>query len=111
MQQDLSRYDSEEEDDDGHGMRTPEFHVSDGFIREFKKRNGFSSRRAHFKRRPAIDAAREARQMEEIEELLGTVPMDMIYNADETSWRLYPSGITTWAERGNDRITIASSGK
>jgi hypothetical protein len=30
MQQHLSIYDSEEEDDDGHWMRIPEFHVSDG---------------------------------------------------------------------------------
>jgi hypothetical protein len=85
-------------------------HVSDGFIREFKKRNGISSKRAQFKRHPAIDAEREARWREEIEELLGTVPVDTIYNADETSWRLYPSGVTAWAERGSDSITIASSG-
>jgi hypothetical protein len=50
------------------------------------------------------------RWIEEIEELLGTVPLDTIYNADETSWRLYPNGVTTSAERGSDSITIASSG-
>jgi hypothetical protein len=42
-------------------MRIPEFHVLDGFIREFKKLNGFSSRRAHFTCCLAIDAEREAR--------------------------------------------------
>jgi hypothetical protein len=85
MQQRLSRYDNKEENDDGHWMRIAEFRGLDGFIREFKKRNGFRSRRGHFKRRPAINAEREPRWMEEIEELLGTVPCDAIYNADETS--------------------------
>jgi hypothetical protein len=48
--------------------------------------------------------------MEEIEELLGTVPLDTIYSAGKTSRRLCPSGVTTWTERGSDSRTIASSG-
>jgi hypothetical protein len=47
--------------------------------------------------------------MEEIEVLLGTVPLDRIDNTDETSWRPYPSRVTTWADRGSDSTTIASS--
>jgi hypothetical protein len=115
MQEHLSRYGSEDEEGEEGGendawTRIPDFHVSDGFIHDFKRRNGFSSRRAHFKRRSRVNPERAAAWMQEIEHLLSTVPPDTIYNADETSWRLYPNGVTTWAERGSENISITTRG-
>jgi hypothetical protein len=32
--------------------------------------------------------------------------MDMLVNCDETAWRLFPSGLLTWARRGQDGVTV-----
>ena len=40
--------------------KPPEFQVSEGFIQDFKRRNLFSSRRAHSKKRPSRDPEKEA---------------------------------------------------
>jgi hypothetical protein len=102
--------DNEEEGSEDRWSMIRDFHVSNGFIHDLKKRHGFSSRRPHYKRRPDIDPDRRTGWMQEIENLFQTIPSDRIYNADETSWRLYPTGVTTWAERGSENISSATSG-
>jgi hypothetical protein len=87
-----------------------DFHVSAGFISDFKKRNRFSSRRGHYKRRPSVDPARCAEWRQEIETLLANVDHDLILNGDETSWCLHPRGVTTWATRGAENIAIQIGG-
>ena len=84
----------------------PEFQCSPGFITDFKERNNISQRRAHYKRRPDVDAAGVARWVGMITELAQNVPLDRIVNADETCWRILPSGLTTWAKKGAENISI-----
>jgi hypothetical protein len=89
----------------------PAFLDLHAFISRFKARNRFSSRRAHYKRRLQIDPARCAAWQQEIQLLLDTVDHSRIDNADETSWRLYPQRITTWAPTGSDGVSIAVTGQ
>ena len=85
----------------------PEFNCSEGFISAFKARNNFVSRRAHYKRRPIINAASEASWIERVSTLLGQYPADRVVNADETTWMILPNGGTTWALKGVDSVAIS----
>ena len=85
-----------------------QFNASNGFIYNFKQRNGISSRRAHFKRRTSSSQARIAPWIEKIKELMVSVPKEDVYNCDETAWRLFPNGLLTWAQRGSDNVTITT---
>jgi hypothetical protein len=87
-----------------------DFHASAGFIAAFTKRNGFSTRPGHYKSRPDVDPSRSAAWQQEIEALLANEDSDLIFNGDETSWCLYPHGITTWAPRGAENISIRVRG-
>ena len=84
----------------------PDFQCSPGFIQDFKKRNDLSTRRAHYKRRPVLDAEKLAEWKESMRRLVESVSNDRIVNADETAWRILPNGCTTWATRGADAVTI-----
>ena len=81
------------------------FQCSKGFIWDFKKRNKLSSRRAHYKRRPATKYDPE-KWVAEVKQILETVPHDRVLNADETAWRILPNGATTWAQTGSDNVTL-----
>jgi hypothetical protein len=104
MEEHMKRYDDTPWDE------IPDFHASAGFIQGFKIRNAFSSRRGHYKRRPTIDPIRCAEWQQEIENLLANEDADLIFNGDETSWCLYPRGVTTWATRGAENVSIAIAG-
>ena len=84
----------------------PDVKFSPKFVWNFKKRNGLSSRRARFKRRNSIDQQEVSDFIKSIQNLINTKPADRILNADETSWRILPSTMTTWAETGADSISI-----
>jgi hypothetical protein len=86
------------------------FHASNGFVYDFTRRNGFGSRRAHMKRRPMIEADVEERWVRAIRELIETKNPGRILNIDETSWRLCPTGIPTWAETGAEDVPVNVSG-
>ena len=88
----------------------PNFNCSNGFVYDFKKRNGFSSRRTHLKRRPAIKDDDIRKWKRKIRALLKTVPKDNIVNVDETSWLFYPRGLLTWAEKGSSNVSISVDG-
>jgi hypothetical protein len=74
-----------------------QFRASNGFIRLFKKRNRFSSRRSHFKRRSPPNPALERQFLTEIQEIMSRTDPQFILNCDETSWKLYPNRlILSW---------------
>lgn len=80
---------------------------SRNFISCFKKRNHISSRRARYKRRPIRTIQEiEDNWVQKIKNLAQSVPHDRILNADETSVRILPSNLLTWAEMGSDSISI-----
>jgi hypothetical protein len=89
----------------------PPFNCSKGFIKDFKSRNSFSSRRAHYKRRPKREAGFMDAWMEEMRTSLETVSsLDRVVNCDETCWKVYPDGLRTWMPTGSDHVTISIEG-
>jgi hypothetical protein len=64
-------------------------------------RLGLSRRRAHGKKRPAPNEERKAAFLEEIRQLLRTVPREDVINADESAFLLY-----RWARRGAEGVQI-----
>ena len=84
----------------------PEFQVSEGFIQDFKRRNLFSSRRTHPKKRPARNPEKEARFLREMSELLKTCDRDRILNVDETFWTCTPMDLRTWGKRGEEAVGV-----
>ena len=84
----------------------PEFQVSEGFIQDFKRRNLFSSRRTHPKKRPARNPEKEARFLREMSELLKTCDRDRILNVDETFWTCTPMDLRAWGKRGEEAVGV-----
>lgn len=83
------------------------FKCSNKFIRQFKMRHGFSSRKSHFKRRPIVDPNSPyiLKFIQEIDQLLSIdKPNYHVLNMDETNFLTIPNGLTTWAEKGTDAV-------
>ena len=90
-----------------------DFHCSPGFIRDFKVRNGFSSRLAHIKKRPDIDKNTNPESI--IETFIQNVRNliieasergEVVVNADETGWQILPPKMRTWAKINSLNILI-----
>ena len=94
----LEKYNEEED--------CPEPMFSPKFVRDFKKRNGLSSRKARYRRRPKFPKENIDDWISKVKELIRTKPADRILNGDETSWRILPSSMSTWADSGSDSIKI-----
>ena len=90
--------------------KIPKFNCSNGFIYDFKKRNHFSSRRGHAKRRPAASEEEIKEWKKRIKNLLQKVNKDHILNVDETSWFFYPKGLLTWAQKGAKNVSFQIDG-
>jgi hypothetical protein len=88
----------------------PQFNCSDGFIHDFKARNHISSRRSHMHRRPSVSPADEQCWVRRLHNLIYSQPHDRILNVDETAWRVYPTGLRTWAEKGSQGVQINIAG-
>jgi hypothetical protein len=89
----------------------PQFNCLNGFIKDFKWRNSFSSRRAHCKRRSIIDSRIEDAWLGEMREFMASVAnLDRVVNCDEIYWRVYPDGLRTWALSGSDHVAISAAG-
>jgi hypothetical protein len=83
------------------------FACSHGFITDFKRRNGFSSRLAHLKCRPAVgDSDRFERHGTVANVLIVVNDHNRIVNVDESSWRVCPTGLGTWAHQGARNISL-----
>ena len=90
--------------------KAPRFTCSRSFIRGFMRRNRFSLRRQHFKRRPPATVAAIDDWIQNLSVLLDTHDNDLILNCDETAWRLYPNNILTWWNTGDDDVSIHVNG-
>jgi hypothetical protein len=83
------------------------FQCSDNFIRAFKIRHQFSSRRFHMRRRQRIgDRADIEEWIHDTTELLATVDNRRVINCDETAWRVIPNGLLTWAPIGEENVSV-----
>ena len=88
----------------------PDFHMSDGFVTGFKKRNHFATRRAHAKRRPTKTSTYDDSFRARLSEILATHDRESVINVDETFWRVVPSDLRTWGQRGADSVQIHPNG-
>jgi hypothetical protein len=80
--------------------KSGEFTCSDHFLVDFKRRNNFSSRRFHIRRRTAHGTEESIEQWTaDIRNLLTLYDdnLQLVVNCDETAWRIIPSGLLTWA--------------
>jgi hypothetical protein len=83
--------------------------ASNGVTDEFKKRNHFSLLRPHFKGHFPPSAQVDASFLADCK-LFISQNFDCILNWDETSWKLSPNGILTWADRGSDNFPVNVTG-
>jgi hypothetical protein len=89
------------------GGNTDDFKCSDHFIHDFRKRHGFSSRRFHLRRRSRLGGRFDIEAWkEEIISLLHVCPHRRVINCDETSWKVVPNGLLTWAPVGADAVSV-----
>ena len=88
----------------------PEFQASDGFVTGFKKRNHFSTRRAHAKRRPTRTSTYDDTFHAYLSEILANNDNECVINVDETFWRVVPGDLRTWGEKGADSVQIHPNG-
>jgi hypothetical protein len=84
--------------------------ASNGFAKSFKKRHRFSSRRSHFKRRSPPSPDLEKQFYNEIVKLVYSSDSELALDCDESSWKLYPNGMLTWAETGSQNVAISVNG-
>ena len=84
----------------------PDFKCSKGYIYDFKKKHRFSSRRGHLKRRSDVSEAGVEAWRQQMQWLLDNGDRDCILNCDETSWRLHPGNVLTWARCGSQSVRI-----
>lgn len=78
--------------------------------RRIGHRLGLAWRRAHPKTRPTADEDRKSAFLEEIRELLRSVPKTDVINADEAAFLLYMTGFYRWARRGIQGVQIPTAG-
>ena len=69
------------------------FEASDGFVTGFKKRNHFTTRRAHQKRRCPTSQKHVGVFIDTMRELMATKDHERIINTDETFWRTVPGDL------------------
>jgi hypothetical protein len=91
-------------------VRLHPFQCSKGFMWYFKLKHRFSSRAVHHKRRSTVSPEGAERWQNEIRQLLDTVDHGHIFNCDETSWKVYPNGVLTWAEKGAETVSVNVQG-
>ena len=97
----LEKYPTNHEDDNEQKM--PRFEASKGFIYDFKKNHGFSTRRCHTKRRPS-NKKYDQRFVDAMNWVFSNVDLHYIVNVDETSWEVVPKTILTWHPKGADHV-------
>jgi hypothetical protein len=88
----------------------PPFQCSPGFIADFKTRHRLTSRKIHYKRRPAVTEEQRVAWMKRINDLITAVDLSRIVNCDETSWLLHPKGILTSAGLGCQSVQAKING-
>ena len=85
-----------------------QFSASNKYIRRFKRRYDFSTRRLHFKRRPNASDQDVIKFLTKVCNVFSIAEKDHIVNTDETMWRCEQSRLTTWAKKGSDGVVVYS---
>jgi hypothetical protein len=68
------------------------------------KRNGFSVRKPHAKRRPTVDPEAVGNDRRILHGILHRYALERIVNMSKTSWKLLNTGFLTVADRGSETV-------
>ena len=82
---------------------SPEFNASKGFIYDFKKNHGITSRKCHTKRRPD-NKKYDKKFADSMSNLFANTSSKYIVNIDETAWETVPEGLRAWHLVGEDHV-------
>ena len=82
----------------------PNFKAGRSWVKGFLRRYGLSLRVAHPRRRTAPNDGVLAAFLQELELATRELPSNLIFNMDETAWRLFNGQLTTIARRGSDEV-------
>ena len=92
-------------DDERHLER---FCASTTFLRDMEKRQGLSLRSPHHERRTALDEDYSAYFLRRLDTLSNNYPPDLVFNMDETCWRLFEAPKKVLAEKGAETVKLSS---
>ena len=80
------------------------------FVKNFLQRQGLSMRSPHVQRRTKPDDEKVAQFLTEIYMASAELPAGLIFNVDETCWRVVNGRLKTLATRGQDEVLVKSEG-
>lgn len=96
---------SEQTDDERHLER---FCASSRFLRGLERRQQLSLRTPHKERRTIVDENVATYFLNRLNSLSDDYPPDMVFNMDETCWRLFESPRKVLAEKGTETVKLCS---
>lgn len=99
---------NDDDDDNAIRKKVKEFHCSAGFISDFKENHRFSSKKMHLRRRPGKRTDEEKDFMKEMKDIIRYEKPERILNCDECGWQLFPRGILSWGEKGEDTNAMSA---
>lgn len=91
------------------GDLVPNFKANRTWAQYFMKRWGLSLRTPHVKRRTSPNDEIIAKFISDFEVALMQFPKNLIFNMDESSWRLVNGKLRTVSRRGSDEVVILSN--
>jgi hypothetical protein len=90
-------------------MHTQRFCASHSWASGFEKRWRLSLRTPHHERRTKVSEAATNAFLQRLNEIPNEYPLDLIFNMDETAWRLYLSPMKGLAEKGSESVKLCSA--
>jgi hypothetical protein len=92
-------------DDERHLER---FCASTTFLHDLEKRQSLSLRTPHQERRTVLDEDYATYFLGRLDSLSNDYPPDLVFNMDETCWRLFEGPQKVLAEKGSETVKLAS---
>jgi hypothetical protein len=85
------------------------FCASTTFLRDLEARQGLSLRAPHQEGRTTLDELVVASFLGRLNSLSNYYPPDLVFNMDDTCWRLFETPKKVLAEKGTETVTLRSS--
>jgi hypothetical protein len=94
------------EEDERHRER---FAASNTFLRGFERRQGLSLRTRDHERRSKLGETYVDHFLGRLNSLSNDYPLELIFDMDETCWRLFQTARKVLAEKGSDTVKLEST--